>query len=175
MNKNLRNKIFLFSIIFVLGVILDQVTKFIVKTNMSLFEEIVIVDNFFSFYYVINTGAAWSILNEHTWILTIISIVACAACSYFLFSEKFKKDNIFYNLGLMLIIAGGFGNLIDRALYSGVVDFLAFDIFGYDFPTFNVADILVVSGVVGLGIWMIQEDLKEKRKQKEEENKKESE
>ena len=65
-----------------------------------------------------------------------------------------------------MIIAGGFGNLIDRALFQGVVDFLAFIIFGYHFPTFNVADICVVSGVIGLLIWMIQEDRANKKQLK---------
>lgn len=166
MNKKLRNKIILFTIIFVIGVVLDQVTKYLIKTNFELYESKTIIDGFFSITYVINTGAAWSFLNEHTWLLTIISVVSCAVCSYFLFSPKYEKDNIFYKLGLSLIIAGGFGNLIDRALFQGVVDFLAFIIFGYHFPTFNVADICVVSGVIGLLIWMIQEDRANKKQLK---------
>lgn len=163
MNKKLRNKIIIFSIIFVIGVVLDQFSKFIIKTNLEYLEEIPVIEGFFSISYVINTGAAWSFLNEHTWLLTIISILSCILCTYFLFSKKYAKDNIFYTLGLSLVIAGGFGNLIDRALFQGVVDFLDFIIFGYDFPTFNIADICVVSGVIGLGIWMFQEDRKAKK------------
>lgn len=166
MNKKLRNKIIIFSIIFVIGVVLDQVSKYIIKTNLEYLEEIPVIKGFFSISYVINTGAAWSFLNEHTWLLTIISIVSCVLCTYFLFSKKYAKDNIFYTLGLSLIIAGGFGNLIDRALFQGVVDFLDFIIFGYDFPTFNVADICVVSGVIGLGIWMYQEEKAARREEK---------
>lgn len=166
MNKKLKNKIILFSIIFILGVALDQISKYVVKTNIELYEQIPVIDGFFSITHVINTGAAWSFLNEHTWLLTIISVVCCVVCTYFLFHKKYAKDNIFYNLGLSLIIAGGFGNLIDRALFQGVVDFLAFIIFGYHFPTFNVADILVVSGVIGLMIWLIIEDINEKKKEK---------
>ena len=165
MNKKLRNKIIIFSIIFVIGVVLDQVSKYIIKTNLEYLEEIPVIKGFFSISYVINTGAAWSFLNEHTWLLTIISILSCILCTYFLFSKKYSKDNIFYTLGLSLVIAGGFGNLIDRALFQGVVDFLDFIIFGYDFPTFNIADICVVSGVIGLGIWMFQEDRKAKKEQ----------
>ena len=86
MNKKLRNKIIVFSIIFVIGVVLDQVSKYIIKTNLEYLEEIPVIDGFFSISYVINTGAAWSFLNEHTWILTIISIVSCVVCTYFLFS-----------------------------------------------------------------------------------------
>lgn len=167
MNKKFKNKIILFTIIFIVGVILDQVTKYVVKTNLELYESIPVIDGFFSITYVINTGAAWSFLSEHTWLLTIISIISCVACSYFMFSKKYAKDNIFYNLGLSLIVAGGFGNLIDRALFQGVVDFLAFIIFGYHFPTFNVADICVVSGVIGLMIWMIIEERNSKKLEKE--------
>ena len=167
MNKKLRNKIILFSVIFVIGVLLDQISKIIIKNNLEYLEEIPVIKGFFSISYVINTGAAWSFLNEHTWLLTIISIVSCTLCTYFLFSKKYAKDNIFYQLGLSLIIAGGFGNLIDRAFYQGVVDFLDFIIFGYDFPTFNIADICVVSGVVGLAIWMLQEEKAVKKAQKE--------
>ena len=166
MNKKLRNKIILFSVIFIIGVVLDQVSKIIIKNNLEYLEEIPVIEGFFSISYVINTGAAWSFLNEHTWFLTIISVLSCALCTYFLFSKKHEKDNIFYTLGLCLIIAGGFGNLIDRALYQGVVDFLDFIIFGYDFPTFNIADICVVSGVIGLAIWMMQEEKAAKKAEK---------
>ncbi len=158
MNKKFKNKLILFTIIFIVGVALDQITKYIIKTNLELYENIPIIKGFFSISYVINTGAAWSFLSDSTWLLTIISIVSCLVCSYFMFSKKYRKDNIFYNLGLSLIITGGFGNLIDRALFKGVVDFLAFIIFGYHFPTFNVADICVVSGVIGLMIWMLNEE-----------------
>jgi signal peptidase II len=67
-----------------------------------------------------------------------------------------SAESSFFKLPLALILAGAIGNVIDRIRLGYVVDFLSFDnLFGYSFPAFNVADICVVAGSIGLLIYVI--------------------
>ncbi len=128
-------------------VILDQVTKLIVSTNMTLFQSNPVIDGFFQLSYHINDGAAWSMFRGQMWLFYIITVLALGIFSYYFKSVDFKNKKV-YSIGISLMIAGTIGNFIDRIRIQGVVDFLDFNIFGYDFPVFNVADICLNVGVV---------------------------
>ena len=142
----MKKKDMIIGIIFIaLGIILDQVVKVIVRTKMITGEEITLISHFFSITHVENTGAAWGGFSGYTIMLIIISIVILG---YFIFIYKhidFKKKK-FFSISLVLVISGTIGNLIDRLFFRSVTDFLDFEIFGYDFPVFNIADILLVIG-----------------------------
>ena len=125
-------------------VMIDLWTKHLVASNLRLYEAIEIIPNFFWITYVLNTGAAWSMFNNFTWLLTLISAVATVGLSYVYWT---KKHNVLVSLGLVLMIAGTFGNLVDRFFYGAVRDFLSFNILGYMWPVFNVADMSLVIGV----------------------------
>lgn len=144
----------------VLIVIVDQLTKWIVFLNDV---NVVVIPWFFSISYARNTGAAWSLLSDYPWLLAIISFVAGSAMiAYFVYN--YKKLDQWFKAALMLMIAGTWGNFIDRAFYQeGVIDFLAFNIFGYPFPTFNVADMSLVVGTFALIIIMLIEDIVKKK------------
>lgn len=139
------------AIIIIMGLVLDQGSKFLIKSFMDLYESVPVIQGFFDIYYVTNSGGAWSILADHTWILTMVSLIMVV----FMFKYMVGNRDIFVKTSLSLIISGALGNLIDRVWYGKVVDFLAFDIFGYDFPTFNVADIMVVCGTIFLCVYII--------------------
>ncbi len=132
-------------------IILDQVTKFMIFSNMSLGQENIIIDDFFSISYHINNGAAWSLLAGETMFFYIVTFVALGIFIYCYKSVNFK-NNKFYSYGLSLMISGTLGNFIDRIRIKGVVDFIDFKIFGYDFPVFNVADMCLV---IGTAMFMI--------------------
>lgn len=142
----------LIGLIIMIGLIaLDQITKIIVKTNMELGQSIKIINNFFYFTYTRNTGAAWSSFEDSYAFLMIITIVALIFFLYLYKDIDFKTKKI-YSISICMMIAGTIGNLIDRLariLFDGlgVIDFLDFVIFGYDFPIFNVADICLVVGI----------------------------
>lgn len=138
--------------------IIDQILKNIIKTKMSLNQEIVLIKNFFSINYLKNTGAAFSILTNQTFILIIISFIIIFVLDRLLTKEKNLNNISVISIGL--ILGGIFGNLLDRIIYKGVIDYLSFKIFSYDFPVFNLADIAITIGTLLLLFNMIKEEIK---------------
>jgi signal peptidase II len=138
----------------ILGILIDQIVKILIRVNMFEGQEITLISHFFSITHVENTGAAWGGFSGYTVILIIISILILG---YFIFMYKDInfKDKKFFSISLVLVIGGTIGNLIDRLFFRSVTDFLDFDIFGYDFPVFNIADILLVIGFAMFIINMI--------------------
>jgi signal peptidase II len=149
-------------IILLVGVILlvalDQITKQIIASSLELNEHIVVIQNFFTITSHRNDGGAWSIFNGQMGLFYVITAGA-AVLFYFLVKETDFTNKKWYSYGVLLMIAGGIGNFIDRLLFQEVIDFLDFIIFGYDFPTFNVADICLVVGVILFGIDIFIEDI----------------
>ncbi len=134
-------------------VIIDQVTKYFIDSYLNLNQSITIIKNFFNITYIHNSGAAWGIFKNNSVFLVLISLVILVI--FITQLNKFKK-NIKNILALGLIIGGLIGNLIDRIFFSHVKDFLDFNIFGYDYPIFNIADISVVIGAILLIIAIIR-------------------
>lgn len=127
-----------------LGLIaLDLISKSLITSNISLGERLPIIDGFFWLTNVRNTGAAWSIFQDHTWILTMVSWVV--SIGLLIYYQRQELKGIPY-VCLVMIIAGALGNGIDRLFFSYVRDFLSFNIFGYMFPVFNLADSLLTIG-----------------------------
>ncbi|SKA76922.1 signal peptidase II [Clostridium sp. USBA 49] len=144
-------------LIILLGIILDRVTKIWALKSLSHKDEIVVIKNIFSFSYLENRGAAFGIFQNKIIFLSIITIVVIAVMIYYLFNHKFSSKLI--RISLSLIISGALGNLIDRVIYKFVVDFILLhykDIYYY--PTFNVADMLVVFGTILLAICIIKDE-----------------
>lgn len=112
---------------------------------------VTVIPGFFSFAYAENKGAAWSILSDATWLLTIISFFASAGLIIFLFKTKNKSK--FMRMSVNLIFAGAVGNLYDRMFLGYVRDMLRFDFI--DFPIFNIADAAMVIGVILLIVYVI--------------------
>lgn len=140
-------------IVLVLGILLDQLSKLIVIKNLDFAASINIIKNFFRLTYVKNTGAAWSILQNNRFLLIIITIFVLIGLIYYIYKNGKEKDNIIYGL----LIGGIIGNLIDRICYGYVIDFLDFNIFGYAFPIFNVADMLIVISIFIMIFKLIKE------------------
>ena len=132
--------------ILLISVFLDQLYKFLVVANLPLNDEIVLLHGFFSLHYVQNTGAGLSILEGQLNLFYILTILAVIMLAYFYF--KAKDDEKVLKVSLMFMIGGALGNFIDRLRLRYVIDFLDFDIFGYDFPIFNIADSFLTIGVI---------------------------
>ncbi|WML35395.1 signal peptidase II [Clostridium sp. OS1-26] len=144
-------------IIIVLGLILDRITKIWALNVLTKTTEIPIIKDFFSFSYLENRGAAFGILQNKLIFLTLITLIIMGAIVFYLF--KYKPTSKILRISLALIVSGAMGNLIDRVWYKYVVDFIMLHYKNiYYFPTFNVADMLVVIGTMLLVIYMMKED-----------------
>ncbi|AKN33998.1 hypothetical protein Ccar_25455 [Clostridium carboxidivorans P7] len=144
-------------LIIILGLILDRVTKLWALKELSNTSGIVVIKDFFGLFYLENRGAAFGILQNKVVFLSIVTFIVMAGIVYYII--KYKPTSKLLRISLALIISGAIGNLIDRTYYKYVVDFLTLhykDV--YYFPTFNVADVLVVTGTFLLAIYLIKED-----------------
>ena len=105
-----------------------------------------------------NTGAAFSILENNTTFLIFLTVI------FILIIHKYIRNetNItkLSSISFGLILGGMFGNLIDRIIHAGVIDYLSFEFFSYGFPIFNIADIGITLGV---SIMLIEMLLEKKR------------
>lgn len=160
MPKN-KEKIYSISAIIIM---LDQMIKLLIKSKMTLTEEITIIPNFFSLYYVENTGAAFSILTNKTLLLVLIAIACLVLLDCYI--TKLLKISKLEIISYGLVIGGIVGNLIDRLLYESVIDYLSFTIFNYNFPVFNLADIAITCGIFLLLYYYIKEELFTKKVEK---------
>ncbi|MBO5037175.1 MAG: signal peptidase II [Clostridia bacterium] len=124
------------------GLLLDQVSKAWAVAELKPIRSVVLIDNIISLTYRENTGAAFSILEEHTEFLTVITIFVTLLLSYIVISGKIK--NAVAEYALVFIAIGGVGNCIDRISLGYVVDMFEFTFIS--FAIFNVADIYVTCG-----------------------------
>lgn len=131
-------------------ILLDMVSKYIVSKLLIVNESVMIIKNFFNITYVRNTGAAFSIFSENTFLVMVISFMIIMGI--ILYISKNKPSNKIEKISYSLILGGAIGNFIDRIIYGYVRDFIEIDIFGWDYPIFNLADVFVVVGVILLVI-----------------------
>ena len=151
MNKDRKTVMTILFTLLTAGLIaLDQVTKsFIVRTYQVGTGES-FINNFFSFFYVKNTGSAFSFLADKSWgiyVLTGFSTLLALVVLYFMI-KSLKVQEYMVAGSLMLLFSGAVGNLIDRYRLHYVVDFIRFDFGTYTFPIFNIADICAVLGTI---------------------------
>ncbi|MDR1551163.1 MAG: signal peptidase II [Holosporaceae bacterium] len=134
----------------------DQVTKFYVE-QMVFFGEQIKILSFFNIIRIENRGVTFGILNGGEvpqWVFALLSATAIIALCVW------AARNPSYRLSVSLIVSGAAGNLADRILRNGVVDFLDFHLLNYHWPAFNVADSAIVIGAMVL--FFVSNEKKEK-------------
>ncbi len=152
-------------VLMILSVVADQVTKYLVVSNMDLYESIDIIPGVFRFTYIQNDGAAFGSLDNARWVFMILSTVAIVAILGYLFWKK--PQNKLLLSSLILITSGGIGNMIDRIRLGYVIDFIDFCAFPKLWMwIFNIADVCVCVGAGLLALWMILDTVKEVKKEK---------
>lgn len=134
--------------------LIDQLLKIIIDMKLKLNQRISIIPNFFSIYYVRNTGAAFSILKDQRYLFIGIAFITFFLLQRYISKTKITKKLEIISLGLLM--GGLVGNLIDRLLYGYVIDYLSFNFFGYSFPIFNIADIGIVIGIILFSIYIMK-------------------
>ena len=129
-------------------VLIDQLSKFFVRTNFQLSQSIPIINNIFHLTYIQNTGAGFGILKAQALILIFISVAVIGIILYNF--DKIKNNETLLQILAGFVLGGTIGNLIDRLAYGHVMDFLDFQIW----PIFNFADSFVTIGIIGLIIYL---------------------
>src|SRR6187401_1194508 len=140
---------------------LDRWTKWLVQTRLVLNQTIPIIDAFFNITYVRNTGVAFGILDPvslplKSTVLAVLTLVAITGV--LVYSWRTPANQTLLQAALSLILAGALGNLYDRVLYGYVIDFIEVYYRTYRWPSFNVADSVITTGVGLLVLQIFRKD-----------------
>ena len=136
-----------------LVILLDQLTKLWIQEHMVLYTTRTVIPGFFNIVHVLNRGAAFGFLNRSDiqWqTYFFFAATSMAVLIIFHLLRLAQDDDRLLTVGLGLILGGAVGNLIDRIKTGEVVDFLDFYWKTYHWPAFNVADIAIFLGSLGL-------------------------
>lgn len=126
--------------------LIDQGTKYLIATGLTIGEQIPVIGNFFLITSHRNRGAAFGILQDQRWFFIIVTVIVLVGLIWYLLKIKNQRNKLL-PIALSLVLGGAVGNFLDRAVSGEVVDFLQFNFGSYTFPIFNVADSCIVVGV----------------------------
>ena len=144
----------LYELIIFLLIGIDQVSKVWALNHLKDVGSISIIGNIFHFTYVENRGAAFGLFQNNQIIFVVVALLASIFGLYYL--HKNNNISIIGKSGIILIISGAIGNLIDRVRLGFVVDYFDFR-FIWEY-VFNVADVFVVVGTILLCIYILTID-----------------
>ena len=138
-------------IVSVTVVVLDQITKAMVRPALALHESREIIPGFLDLTRVHNTGAAFGMLNNaefpfKTVVLSLVAAVALGGVAWY--AATVPAGDRLARIGIAGVLGGAIGNLIDRAASGYVLDFVDAYWNGWHFWAFNVADAAITVGVV---------------------------
>lgn len=136
----------------ILGVFLDQYTKFLAVTHLQD-GPVSIIDGVFQLHYLENRGAAFGLLQNRQIFFLIVGIIVLFLVVFLYIGMPQEKRFLPIRICLISITAGAIGNMIDRIRFQYVVDFLYFELI--DFPIFNVADIFATVATFGFVILLL--------------------
>ncbi len=151
----MKKKLIVLISVFIPVLISDQLSKYFINNGISLINKITVIKYYFNIVHIDNTGVAFGFMSGYSGLFIIfLTALIIAALTYFLFKTKINS-NLFI-ISSSLIISGAFSNLLSRIFQRYVVDFLDFHIYGYHWPSFNLADSSVVVGTILLFISVIK-------------------
>ncbi len=162
-NRTTKKKIILL-LIGVFLIIIDQAAKFLLTQK-----ELTLIPNVLNISYLQNEGVVFGLFNGD---LLVIMAVTAVILGFIvkLIIHYFNEKKFVYATSLIFILSGGFSNLLDRILRGYVIDYINITLF--NFPIFNIADILITLGVIMLFILVIRDLIVPERKRKEKKEKK---
>ena len=131
--------------LFLILLIIDQYSKFIVHSTLYVGDTIAIIDNFFNLTYVQNRGVAFGLFQGKIDIVSILALIAIGLILFY-FCKNFKKISFLERIAYTMIFSGAVGNMIDRLFRGFVVDMLDFR--GIWSFIFNFADVWINIGVI---------------------------
>ena len=134
-------------------ILLDQITKYLIVSNLQLGESVVVINNFFHLTRSHNPGAAFGILRDAPVVIRMVLLLSLPVIAVVVIFNILKtiKDK-WRVVALALILGGAIGNFLDRFRIQYVVDFLDFFYKQWHYPAFNGADSAICTGS---GMWLI--------------------
>lgn len=145
----------------------DRVTKIYVRDHIHFSIIITVVKDFLTITRVENTGAFLSLGNslQNPWRFIILTLLPAIALVWGLLYVLLKPNlNLLNQAGIITILAGGIGNLYDRAVYGSVTDFVHMNFGIFETGVFNVADVAIM---VGVGMLLLNAFLREREEKKQ--------
>ena len=140
------------TILIAVSIILDQLSKILIRNNVEQYSDIKLVGEYFILTNVENSGAFLGMGSDFSPImksifLVILPIVILTCIIIYVYRDK-EIDKISL-IGFSIIIGGGIGNIFDRIIYGSVTDFLFIDLGGiFKTGIFNIADLAVTTGMI---------------------------
>jgi signal peptidase II len=142
----------------VLVLIVDQTSKYYFEHSLELYQQIVVIPNYFSWMLAYNTGAAFSFLADsggwQRWLFAMIAVVVSAVLIVWL--KRLGRNDTWLAIALALVLGGALGNLYDRIVLGHVIDFIFVHWHEHGFPAFNVADSGITVGAIMLALDMFK-------------------
>lgn len=136
-------KRFIYPLIAAIVIALDQLTKYLVRTNMQPGDRIPVIGDWMSIYYVQNTGTAFSMFSGNRFVTVFLTTLLIIFCIIFIVKEA-REGQILIPALFTFVAAGGVSNMIDRLTLGFVTDMISCG----SFAVFNVADIGVTCGCI---------------------------
>lgn len=173
MNKKRNNKVF-YAAWLIIGTVLltafDQWTKYLAVIYLNGQDAISLIPGVLELQYLENHGAAFGLLQNQQWLFYVMTVVMTAVIVWLYFKLPRTKKYLPGHLIGVVLLAGAFGNFIDRIRFRYVVDFIYFRLI--DFPIFNVADIYVTvsAAVIFILVLFVYKDADYNFLQKEKES-----
>jgi signal peptidase II len=142
-----------------LVLVIDQASKYYFENTLSLYQQIIVIPDYFSWTLAYNTGAAFSFLADSSgwqrWLFALIAIVVSSVLVVWL--KRLGRDETWLAVALSLVLGGALGNLYDRIVLGHVIDFIFVHWQNeYRFPAFNVADSAITVGAIMLALDMFK-------------------
>ena len=142
-----------------LVLVIDQVSKAHFEGSLEMFQQIVVIPDYFSWTLAYNTGAAFSFLADgggwQRWLFAVIALVVSAVLVVWL--KRLGRDDTWLAIALALVLGGALGNLYDRIALGHVIGFILVHWQNrHYFPAFNFADSAITVGAIMLALDMFK-------------------
>ena len=145
-----KKKIYLFIFVFVLFTI-DRISKILILKNfLNNSSSEIYINSFLNFSLVWNSGIGFGILQLEANIFYLLISIIITAINLILIYWMLTSSNYLESIFISTILGGALGNLFDRYYYSSVPDFIDFHYESFHWFTFNIADIFITIGIIGL-------------------------
>ena len=145
-----KKKIYLFIFVLVLFII-DRVSKILILKNfLNNSSSEIYINSFLNFSLVWNSGIGFGILQLEANIFYLLISIIISAINLILIYWMFTSSNYLESIFISIILGGALGNLFDRYYYSSVPDFIDLHYESFHWFTFNIADIFITIGIIGL-------------------------